>query len=98
SSRAMRSGLYPEVRALATVRAVCSRQVNSPVGATVELDGSPQFALQDLAGRARRQRVAEFDEPRILERGHLFAGPGNQVVLGQSGAWAADDHGLYFLP
>src|SRR4029078_13698916 len=56
-----------------------------------------QDTLEDLAGRAHRQRIGELHAPRRLVDGHLLAAPGDDLVFGRRLVRLADDERLDVL-
>src|SRR5262245_48666731 len=59
--------------------------------------GLAQLALQDLARRPLRQRVAELDQARVLVGGEALAAPGDHPLGAEPRAGPADYDGLHLL-
>src|SRR5262245_11653829 len=57
-----------------------------------------ELPLEDLAGGADRQRIAELDSTRVFVGGELLAAPGEQLLLRDRRPRLAHDEGLDFLP
>src|SRR5690606_36865608 len=59
--------------------------------------GSAQLALQDLAGRALRQRLHELDDTRVLVGREPLLAPGDQLLVGGGAAGLERHDRLHLL-
>ena len=57
----------------------------------------PEFALQDFAGSADRQRIAKLHEPRVFVRGELLPAPREQLVLCRGSSGFLHDERLHLF-